>query len=98
MRFLRLTFLAAIFCFLANGAQATTLTVTSNGDSGPGSLRDAIASAGAGDTIMFNLGAGPQSIVLTTAELLINKNLTLLGSGQNLLTVQRSDAGGTPQF
>jgi len=35
---------------------------------------------------------------VTSAELLINKNLTINGPGANLLRVQRSAAGGTPAF
>jgi hypothetical protein len=37
-------------------------------------------------------------IVLTTAHLLIDKNLTIVGPGAAFLTVQRSSAGGTPNF
>src|SRR5262249_41624660 len=37
-------------------AQATTITVTNTNDSGPGSLRQALADANDGDTIAFNLG------------------------------------------
>jgi hypothetical protein len=37
-------------------------------------------------------------ITLTTAELNINKSLTITGPGANQLTVQRSAAGGTPDF
>src|SRR4029077_2547140 len=42
------------------------------------------------------------AITLSSAELLINKNLTINGPsanlGTNLLTVQRSTASGTPLF
>ena len=34
---------------------ATTITVTSTADSGPGSLRDAIATASSGDNIHFSV-------------------------------------------
>ena len=67
-------------------------TVTTTADSGAGSLRDAISSATAGATINFAI-SGP--ITLTTGELLINKNLTLLATN---LTVQRSASDGTPNF
>jgi hypothetical protein len=75
---------------------ATILTVTSSADSGAGTLRQAILDAGAGDTINFAGGITP--ITLTSAELLINKSLTISGPGANLLTVQRSTTGGTPDF
>src|SRR4028118_45795 len=41
-----------------------TVTVTNNNDSGPGSLRDAIASAAAGDTIQFASSLANQTITL----------------------------------
>ncbi|MFN2638209.1 MAG: choice-of-anchor Q domain-containing protein, partial [Gemmatimonadaceae bacterium] len=90
---------------VASGAPllANTLTVKSTADAGgtcPGAdctLRQAIASAASGDTIIFSLPAN-SAITLTSAELTISKNLTINGPGANLLTVQRSAAGGTPNF
>ena len=82
---------------------AATLTVTSPADAGgtcPGAnctLRQAIATAAPNDTINFSLPAN-STIALTSAELLINKNLTISGPGANLLTVQRSTAFATPLF
>jgi len=55
-----------------------TFTVTSNGDSGAGSLRQAIADAVDGDDIVFNLTAGSETIVLSS-ELTIDESLTLDG-------------------
>ena len=81
---------------------APPLTVTSSADSGgtcPGAdctLRQAILVASSGDTINFS--AGITTITLTSTELLINKNLTITGPGANLLSIQRSAAGGTPNF
>jgi sugar lactone lactonase YvrE len=71
--------------------------VTNNSDSGPGSLRDVIAGACFGATITFAPGL-VSPINLTSGELLIDKNLTISGPGANVLSVQRSTAGGTPQF
>ena len=54
-------------CLLALGAGAAlaaTYTVTNASDSGPGSLRDAIASAASGDTIQFDAGMGGEIIML----------------------------------
>jgi hypothetical protein len=88
---------------LAMTAHGTTLTVKSLADSGgtcPGStctLRQAIATADPGDTINFSLPAN-STITLTSAELLISRNLTIIGPGANLLTVQRSTANGTQAF
>src|SRR5262245_48869641 len=69
--------------------------VTTTGDSGPGSLRQAIADATPGDALTFAV-TGP--ITLTSAELLITTNLTILGPGASQLTIQRSTAAGTPGF
>src|ERR1700730_17159835 len=80
------------------GVHAATLIVTSTADSGAGSMRDAIAAAGAGDTIQFDAALKGQTITLSSAELLIHKNVTIDGPGANQLTVQRSTANGTPAF
>src|SRR6478736_9790205 len=55
---------------------ATTITVTNTNDSGPGSLRQAVADANDGDTIEF---AVTGTIGLTTGELLVAKNITISG-------------------
>jgi hypothetical protein len=79
-------------------AQSAVLTVSNTQDSGAGSLRDTIAAASAGDTIQFDAALNGQTITLTTAELLINKTLTINGPGADKLAVQRSTANGTPAF
>ncbi|MEY2560375.1 MAG: hypothetical protein QOG51_790, partial [Verrucomicrobiota bacterium] len=70
----------------------TAATVTNNADSGAGSLRQAIANACADGTVIFDNSQVVSPITLTTAELLINKNLTITGPGANVLTVTRSTA------
>jgi len=79
--------------------------VTNTNDSGAGSLREIIRTACSGDTITFSIptsdpgfSGGVFMITLTSAELLIDKNLKIAGLGANLLTVKRSTAGGTPDF
>ena len=42
-----------LFCAVVIHLQATTITVTNTNDSGPGSLRQALANANNGDTINF---------------------------------------------
>ena len=59
-------------------ARAATSVVTNLNDSGPGSLRQAIADAAPSDIITFGVTG---TITLTTGELLINKDLTLSGPG-----------------
>ena len=94
------SFLVAVTSALLLGAvtgQGATLTVTSSGDSGAGTLRQAIldASSSGGDTINFDLTG---TITLTSGQLFIHKNLTISGPGANVLTVRRSPVGGTPDF
>lgn len=76
--------------------QAGTLTVTRSGDHGRGTLRKAIFDAEPGDTI--NFADGLRTINLTSAELRIEKDLTINGPGANRLTIRRSAASGTPNF
>jgi hypothetical protein len=70
-------------------APFATLTVTNGNDTGAGSLRDTIAAAASGDTIVFS---GVTTVTLTSGQLTINKNLTISGDGANLLTVQSTRA------
>ena len=72
---------------------ATTITVTNGNDSGPGSLRQALADAQDGDTINFDPSVN--LVTLTTAELVIAKSITISASPQ-MVTVQR--APQPPQF
>src|SRR4051794_31016383 len=72
--------------------------VVNNLDSGAGSLRQAIADACDGSTITFDMSTVTSPITLTSAQLTIDKNLTITGPGSTLLTIARSAAGGTPQF
>jgi predicted outer membrane repeat protein len=62
------------------------ITVTSNANSGQGSLREAIASAQAGDTIQFASSLANQTITLTS-QLNIEKNLTIDGASASGLTI-----------
>ncbi len=66
-------------------------TVTSNLDSGPGTLRDVIATAAPGDTITFNLST-PATITLTAGEIMLGKNVTISGPGAALLTISGNNA------
>ncbi len=78
----------------ALSASAATVTVTDFGDAGDGdcaascTLRDAIANTASGDTINFaSTLAYPATITLAGQELLIYKNLTILGPGAGLLSI-----------
>ena len=67
---------------------AATITVTNANDSGPGSLRQALADAHDGDTIDFD--ASVHGIPVSSGELVVDKSVTISGPGPNTLTV---DAG-----
>ena len=64
---------------------ADIIIVTNTNDSGPGSLRDALAIANDGDTIDATGISG--TILLTSGELQITHNLTINGPGAGTLAV-----------
>ena len=68
---------------------ATTITVLNNNDNGSGSLRQAVASAGSGDSIVF-APAVTGTIALTGGELDVNQNLTVTGPGAATLAISGS--------
>ena len=79
------------------GCSAINRIVNNNADAGTGSLRDVIASVCGGSTITFAANVRG-AINLTSAELPINKNLTINGPGANLLSVQRVSTSVAPAF
>jgi hypothetical protein len=82
--------LAAIAAAAPGIARAATYSVTNLLDSGPGSLRAAIAGASNGDTIDATQLSG--TITLTGGSISINSNLTIVGPGANSLTVSGDNA------
>ena len=66
-------------------ARAAIIMVTNTNDSGPGSLRDALAIANDGDTIDATGVSG--TILLTSGELQNTHNVTISGPGANNLAV-----------
>ncbi len=77
------------FLLTSSPVWAATLTVTNGNDTGAGSLRNTIAAANSGDVIIFSVPV--TTVTLTSAELLIDKNLTING-GTNGVTITRSGA------
>jgi CSLREA domain-containing protein len=86
-----------------NATLAATFTVTKTADTNDAacnsdcSLREAIAAAATGDTIVFDetAFAGTQIIELTIGELVVGKNLNIEGTSAARLTVRRSSAAAT---
>src|SRR5262245_24326898 len=73
-------------CFQPQTAAAATLTVTNLNDSGPGSLRNTIAVSVPADTVNFAAGL-TGTLTLTSGQLAIASDLTILGPGQTNLTI-----------
>ncbi len=85
---MRATLLAAALAALSSAAvEAAILTVTNNNDSGPGSLRAAVAASAAGDTITFD-PAVKSPIVLTSGQIPIAHALTITGPGWRQLQIE----------
>lgn len=89
-RVLAVVLILAAVLFVPATSLAAQQVVTSTADSGPGSLRQAIADATAGDTIVFSLTL--PAVITTDSTLTIDKNLTIAGPGPSLLTVRRNAA------
>jgi hypothetical protein len=77
-------------CVTPTPTPTPTTMVTNTNDSGPGSLRQALADANEGDTINFDPALNGRNISLTSAELVIDKNITINGPAPNMLGVYRS--------
>ena len=75
----------SLACALTVPAHATTTIVSNTNDSGPGSLRQALAISHDGDTID---GTGVSGVItLTSGQLLVEKSVTINGSGADVLAV-----------
>ena len=67
----------------------SSITVSNNNDSGPGTLRQAIADICPGGTIGFSVTG---TIGLTSGELVVDKDMTISGPGANALVISGLDA------
>jgi len=97
--FLLLLAIALSLGVAAIDSRAATLTVTKTEDTNDGvcdadcSLREAVVAAASGDTVVFSsLFSSPQTITLTLGQITIDKNLTITGTGQDLVTISGNDA------
>ncbi len=101
MKFSLPVLFALLLCLLAAGySGAATLTVTKIEDTNDGvcdgdcSLREAVVAAVSGDTVVFSpLFNTPQTITLTLGQIPIDKNLTITGTGRDLVDVSGNLAG-----
>ena len=75
-------------CFAGNGFAANQ-TVTTTNDSGAGSLGQAMADVGAGETISFSITG---TITLSSSLPTITKNMTINGPGAGSLTINDAPA------
>src|SRR6476646_7807670 len=73
-----------LLCVFVTAAHAATITVTNTNDSGPGSLRQALAVAHDGDSITFAVSG---TITLTSGGLGVTKNVTISGPGADQLSI-----------
>src|SRR5262245_60307742 len=78
-----------LLCAMAMQTHAATITVTNRNESGPGSLRQALANANNGDRINFGVTG---TITLTSGGLSIAKNVTISGPGANQLSINGNQA------
>jgi predicted outer membrane repeat protein len=82
---------ALLFCLFTLPAWPATVIVTSNADTGPNTLRAAIAGANSGDTIAFTL---PGATITLASTLTLTKNVTIDGYGNTGLTISGNQAVG----
>ncbi|OQX23624.1 MAG: hypothetical protein BWK80_24915, partial [Desulfobacteraceae bacterium IS3] len=68
------------------------ITVTATGDSGAGTLREAIAGICSGGAITFASSLAGQTIALTTGEMAIDKNLTISNANAPGLVISGNNA------
>lgn len=96
----RAAVLAFLVCILAAvNISAATLVVTKTEDTNDGicdadcSLREAAAVAAADDTVVFSsLFNTAQTITLTLGQIVITRNLTIMGTGSELLAISGNNA------
>jgi hypothetical protein len=90
-----------LIALAAVSTQAAILFVSNTQDSGAGSLRGTVAVAVAGDTIVFNIptsdpgystSTGVFTIILTSGEIVVDKDLTITGPSAANITINGNHA------
>jgi len=77
--------------YLVLPASAATWTVTNCNDSGPGSLRQAVADASSGDTITFAMSPACSTVDLAS-PIAVSTTITIQGPGANVLALSGGNA------
>jgi hypothetical protein len=77
---------------LEGRALLSTLTVMTDADSGPGSLRDTVSNANTGDVINFSATLLGDTITLTSGEIHVGKSLTIQGPGPGSLSISGNNS------
>ncbi|PYS51190.1 MAG: hypothetical protein DMG13_19105 [Acidobacteria bacterium] len=80
--------MVVVALFSALPVFSNTIIVTNTSDTGPGSLRDAIASASAGDSINFAV----TGTITLSATLVLDKNVTITGPGASILAISGNNS------
>lgn len=87
----RMLIAAAVLVVGVSQTYAAMITVTSTNDTGPGSLRNALANVADGDTITCSATG---TISLANGALVVSNSVSIVGPGYNALTViGQSDRG-----
>ncbi|MDX1478703.1 MAG: CRTAC1 family protein, partial [Saprospiraceae bacterium] len=88
--------MSAVNCFTEGQALPTSShMVTSTDNAGPATLRDMIDGACHGDTIMFDASLANDTITLSGAPLLLDKDLMIQASGIAGLVIRVADTSAT---
>jgi hypothetical protein len=91
--------LALVAYMTSSAAEASTWIVTKAVDDGSnGTLRYAINNAAAGDTVTFNLPNFSTILLTNSTQIVINKNLTIIGPGASQLIIDANMTGGADVF
>lgn len=104
---MKLYILILLIAFLfATNAQSATLTVTKTADSNDGicnsdcSLREAITQAANNDVVVFDdlVFSGAATIRVSLGQILISKNISIVGTNAKSLVILATQASGIPLY
>lgn len=91
MKHLKRLSMMLLLASISGAVTGQPIVVTNLNDSGPGSLREAVASASGGDTITFAPSV-TGTINLTSGRIIIDSAVALIGPGPSILTISGGDS------